>query len=178
MSEKRPNSGQKWPRMCALCVKQPPNQERAVSWATWLKTAFRGPLGHSQPPAFCGFQPLESLNKMPRPPYLWSFGGAARQSGQRMVGANGGSIRVPGAKRIIFSKVVPRPLGMLKQVFLAHFEPVVTCFGRCKIPECMENGPFRDQNRSKKGQERVFSKLVFNFLGCTNKCLEPILSLI
>ena len=39
-------------------------------------------------------------------------------------GANGGS-RVPAAKKIIFSKNVPRPLGMLKQVFLARFEPVV-----------------------------------------------------
>ena len=46
-----------------------------------------------------------------------------------MVGANGGSTGVPGAKKIIFSKVVPRPLGMLKQVLLAQFEPVVTCFG-------------------------------------------------
>ena len=59
----------------------------------------------------------------------WSLGGAGGQPGPRTVGANGGSTRVPGAKKIIFSEVVPRPLGMLKQVFLAHFEPVVTCFG-------------------------------------------------
>ena len=35
------------------------------------------------------------------------------QPGLRTVGATGGSTRVPGAKKIIFSKVVPRPLEML-----------------------------------------------------------------
>ena len=44
-----------------------------------------------------------------------------------------------------FSKVVPRQLGMLKQVFLARFELVVTLFGPWKIPECFENGPFWDK---------------------------------
>ena len=34
---------------------------------------------------------------------------------------------------------------MLKQVFLAHFEPVVTRFGPWKIPKCLENGSFWDQ---------------------------------
>ena len=33
---------------------------------------------------------------------------------------------------------------MLKQVFVAHFEPVVTHFGPWKIPKCLEKGPFRD----------------------------------
>ena len=47
---------------------------------------------------------------------------------------------------------------MLKQVFLAHFEPVATGFGSWKIPKCLENGPFWDQNGSKKRQKRVFSK--------------------
>ena len=50
-------------------------------------------------------------------------------------GANGGSNRVPGAKNIIFSKSDPGPLGMLKQVFFAHFEHVVTHFGPWKIPK-------------------------------------------
>ena len=66
-------------------------------------------------------------------------------------GANGGSTRVPGAKKIIFSKVVPGPLGMLKHVFLARFEPVVACFGPRKIPKCLENGPFQDRKWVKNG---------------------------
>ena len=57
------------------------------------------------------------------------------EPGPRTVGANGGSTRVPGAKKIIFSKVVPRPLGMLKQVFLGRFERVVARFGPWKIPK-------------------------------------------
>ena len=49
------------------------------------------------------------------------------------MGGNGGSTGVPGVKKLVFNKVVPRPLGMLKQVFLAHFEPMVLRFGPWKI---------------------------------------------
>ena len=59
---------------------------------------------------------------------------------------------------MIFSKVVPRPLGMLKQVFLAHFELVVARFGPWKIPKCLENGPFWDQKWVKNGSKTRFSK--------------------
>ena len=47
---------------------------------------------------------------------------------------------------------------MLKQMFLAHFEPVVTHFGPWKIPKCLENGPFWDQNWVKNGSKTRFSK--------------------
>ena len=156
--------------MCAVSVKQAQNQERAVSWATWLKTEFRGHLVHPQPPTFCGFQASESPNEMPRPPYQWSLGAAGGQLGLRTVGVNGGSTRVPGAEKIIFSKLVPRPLGMLKQVFLARFGPVVTRIGPWKIPKCLENGLFWDKKWSKMGQKRVFSKVILDHLGCSNKC--------
>ena len=59
---------------------------------------------------------------------------------------------------MIFSKVVPRPLGMLKQVFLGRFEPVVARFGPWKIPKCLENGPFWDQQWVKNGSKPRFSK--------------------
>ena len=74
------------------------------------------------------------------------------------MGANGGSTRVPGAKKMIFSKVVPRPLGMLKQVFLGRFEPVVARFGPLRIPKCLENGLFWDQKWVKNGSKTRFSK--------------------
>ena len=70
-----------------------------------------------------------------------------------MVGANGASTVVPGAEKIFFFKVFPRPLGMLKQVFLARFEPVVARFGPWNSPECLENGAFCDQKWLKIGQE-------------------------
>ena len=63
-----------------------------------------------------------------------------------------------GAKKIIFSKVVPRPLRMLEQVFIAHFEPVVACFGPRKIPKCLENGPFWDQKWVQNGSKTCFSQ--------------------
>ena len=158
MSEKHPQNGQKWPTLCALCVNKPQNRERTVSWATWLKSDFRGHLVHPQPPTFCGFQASKSPMEMPRPLYHWSLGGAKGQLGRHMVGANGVSTKVPGAKKIIFSRVVPTSLGMLKQVFLARFKPVVTRFGPGKVPKCLENGPFWDQRWVKNGSKTCFSK--------------------
>ena len=75
-----------------------------------------------------------------------------------MVGANGGSTGVPGAKKIICFKVVPRPLGMLKQVFLGRFEPVVARYGPWEFPKCLENGLFWDQKWAKNGSKPHFSK--------------------
>ena len=59
---------------------------------------------------------------------------------------------------MIFSKVVPRPLGMLKQVFLGRFEPVVARFGPRQIPKCLEKGPLWDQQWVKNGSKTRFSK--------------------
>ena len=149
-----PRNGPKWRQKApktAQCAPAPQNQEWAVSWATWLKTQFRGHLVHPQPPTFCGLQASESPNETRRPPYQWSLGAAGGPASPRTVGANGGSTRVPEAKKIIFYKVVPRPLGMLKQVFLGRFEPVVMRFGPWKIPKCLENGPFWDQKWVKNG---------------------------
>ena len=157
----------------AQCAPTPRNQERAVSWATWLKTKFRGHLFHPQAPTFCGFQPSETPNELPRPPYQWSLGGAGGQPGPRTVGANGGSTRVPGAKKIIFSKVVPRPLGMLKHVFLARFEPVVTLFGPWKIPKYLENGPFWNQKWVKNGSKTRFSKIYPRPFGMLKQVFLP-----
>ena len=145
-----PKRRQKAPKT-AVCAPTPRNQARAVSWATWLETRCRGRLVHPQPPTFCGFQASESPKKMPRPPNQWSLGGAREQPSRRTAGANGGSTRVPRAKKIIFSNVVPRRLGMLKQPFLGRFEAVVARFGPWKIRKCLENGPFWDQKCVKNG---------------------------
>ena len=157
MSEKRPKKAPKSPKICAMCTNTP-NQGRAVSWATWLKSEFRGHLVHPQPPNFCGFQASESSNEPPRPLYQWSLGGAGGQPTPRTAGANGGSYQVPGVKEMIFFKVVSRPLGMLKQVFLARFEHVVARFGPWKIPKRLENGPFWGQKWVKNGSKTCFSK--------------------
>ena len=84
------------------CVKQARNQERAVSWVTWLKTEFRGHLVHPQPPYSCSFEASESPNEMPRPPYQWSLGGAGEPAhgwGQRWVHSG------PRNEKMIFSKL-------------------------------------------------------------------------
>ena len=152
-----PKGCQKAPKT-AQYAPTPRNQARNVSWATWLKIRFRGHLVHPRPPTFYGFQASESPNDPRRPPYQWSLGAAGGPASPRTVGANGGSTRVPGAKKMIFSKVVPRPFGMLKHVFLARFEPVVARFGPWKIPKCLENGPFQDQKCVKNGSKTRCSK--------------------
>ena len=55
-----------------------------------------------------------------------------------------------------FSKSDRGPFGMLKQVFLACFEPMVTCFGPWKIPKCLEKGPFWDQKKGQKWVKNAF----------------------
>ena len=45
---------------------------------------------------------------------------------------------------------------MIKQVVLAHFEPLVTRFGPRKIPKCFEIGPFCDQKWVKDGSKARF----------------------
>ena len=47
---------------------------------------------------------------------------------------------------------------MLKQVFLAHFEPEITHFGPWKRPKCLENGPLWDEKWVKNGSKMCFPK--------------------
>ena len=105
-----PKRCQKAPKT-AQYAPTPRNQAQTVSWATWLKIRFRGHLVHPQPPTFCGFQASESPNETHRPPYQWSLGAVGGQPGPRTAGANGGSTRVPGAKKMIFPKLFPDHLG-------------------------------------------------------------------
>ena len=81
-----PKRRQKAPKT-TQCAPAPRNQERAVSWATWLKNEFRGHLVHPQPPTFCGFQASKSPNETRRPPYQWSLGAAGGPASPRTVGA-------------------------------------------------------------------------------------------
>ena len=57
-----------------------------------------------------------------------------------------------------FSKSYDGPFGILKQGFLARFEPVVTSFGPWKIPKCLQNGLFGDPRWVKKWVKNAFSR--------------------
>ena len=70
---------------------------------------------------------------------------------------------VKNGSKTFFSKSDPRPFGMLKQVFSAHFELVVARFGPWKIPKCLEKGSFRDQKWVKNGSKTRFSKASWEF---------------
>ena len=128
-----PKRRQKGPKT-VQCTPAPRNQEWTLSWATWLKNQFRGILVDRNPPLFVVSKPQNRPTRHVDPR---TSGHLVQPEGRpahaRTVVANGGSTRVPGAKKIIVSKVVPSPLGMLKQVFLGRFEPVVDRFGPCRI---------------------------------------------
>ena len=47
---------------------------------------------------------------------------------------------------------------MLKQVFSARFQPVVTRFGPWKIPKCFENGRLTTKKWVKNVSKTLFSK--------------------
>ena len=83
---------------------------------------------------------------------------------------------VKNGSKTCFSKIDLGPFGMPKQKFLAHSAPAVTRFGPWKIPKCLENGPFWDENESKMGENHVFPIVILDHLGCTNKCNKPMLS--
>ena len=59
--------------------------------------------------------------------------------------------RGTGQKWVKNAKSDRGQFGTLKQLFLAHFEHVVTHFGPWKIPKCLENGSCWDQKRIKAG---------------------------
>ena len=105
-----PKRRQKAPKT-APCAPAPQNQERAVSWATWLKNEFRGHLVLPQPPTFYGFQASESPDETRRPPYQWSLGAAGGPASPRTVGATRGSTRSLGRKKSFFPKLFLHHLG-------------------------------------------------------------------
>ena len=67
----------------------------------------------------------------------------------------------------------PRPFEMLKQVFLAHFEPVVTRFGTWKSQHALKRGRFGTKNGSKMGQQRFFPKWILDHQDAQTSVLSP-----
>ena len=93
-----PKRGQKAPKS-ARCAPTPRNQERAVSWATWLKNEFRGHLVHPQPPTFYGFQASESPNETRRPRTSGHLVQPEGRPAQAQLGPTVGPPGSPGRKK-------------------------------------------------------------------------------
>ena len=89
----------------------------------------------------------------------------------------GPTVGPPGSPgRNFFSKVVPRPLGMLKQVFLDRLSSWWHVLGHGKSQNALKMGHFGTKNVSKMGQKRVFPKVILHHFGCSYKCFCLILS--
>ena len=133
------------------------NHEQAIFLATWLKTRFRGHLIHPQSPTFCGFHPSELPKRTPTPPYLGPVGCGKLLAQTETGGCPNGSSGSNRGKKLTFLKNDPRPCVMC--CVLDCFEVVVAHFGPLKIPKCLENGLFWDQNWVKNGSKTHFSKI-------------------
>ena len=161
---KRPKNGQKWPK-CALFVSNTAKTEKfTVSWVAQNQVP-RAPI----PPAIPHFLRFPTLriaqrdNYNPVPVVTSCSRRAARPThswGQRWVHQG------PRGEKKIFSKSVPRPLGMLKQVFLGRFQP----WWRVRAQNAFKRGRCKTNNWSKMGEKCIFPKLILDHLGCSNKC--------
>ena len=155
MSENQPKNGQKWPK-CALFVSNRPKTKNGPYLGLrGSKPNSEGTYSTRKPPPFVVSEPQNRPTRRLDP----------RTSGH-LVEPEGSTAQLvptvgppgpPGTKKRFFFKVVPRPPGMLKQVFLGRFEPLVACFGPWKIPKCLENGPFWNQKWVQNGLKTHFS---------------------
>ena len=158
-----PKGRQKAPKS-APCAPAPRNQERAASWATWLKVRFRGHLVHPQTPTFYGFQVSESPKETPRPPYQWLLGAAGGLASPRTVGANGWSTRVPRGKKTVFPKLFLDHLGCSNKCVWALLSPWWRVLGHGESQNALKMGRFGTNNGSKIGQKHVFPKVILDHL--------------
>ena len=145
-----PKRRQKAPKTCAMRTNTPkPSTGRILGYVAQIRI----PKAPSPPasPHFLWFPSLRIAQRAthtPVPVVTWWSRRAARPAhvgGQRWVHQG------PRGEKNHFSKVVPRPLRMFREVFLGRFEPVVVRYGPRKIPKCLENGPFWDQKWVKNG---------------------------
>ena len=163
-----PKRRQKAPKS-AQCAPTAGNQARAVSWATWLESEFRGHLVQPQPPTFCASQASELPNERLDPR---TSGHLVQPEGSTTRAQSGPTLGTPGSprrKKSFFQSCSQTTWDGQTSV-LAHFETVVAPFGPWKIPKCLENGPFQAQKWVKMGQKRIFPKVILDHLACSNKC--------
>ena len=153
MSEKRPQKAPKSPKICAMCTSTPKPRTGYVAQNRFP----RPPSPPATPQLFMVSKPQNRPTRHVDPR---TSGHLVQPDGWPAHAQWGPTVGPPGSpgRKFFFSKVVPRPLGMLKQLFLGRFEPVVARFGPWKIPKCLENGPFRDQQCVKSGSKTRFSK--------------------
>ena len=163
MSRKRPK---KAPRS-SKC-RQPQTKNRPYLWLQGSKCDSEGTYSTRNPPRFCGFHPSEFPKRTPRPQYLGPLGCRKLQAQAQTGGCPNGSTGSSRGKKMTFLKNDPRPFVTLKQVVLYCFELVVAHFGPPKIPKCLENGLFWNQNWVKNGSKTHFSKPHPRACGVTN----------
>ena len=65
---------------------------------------------------------------------------------------------------MFFIKVVPRPVGVHKQVVLGYFEMFSTHISACQSPKILERGLLRTKKGSKGGQNHIFPKVTRDHL--------------
>ena len=103
--------------MCAVVSNSSKTENESYLGLRGLKANSEGTYSTRNPPLFVVSKPQICPTRRLDPRTIGHLVDTVKQPRARTVGANSGSTGVPGAEKILFSKVVPRPLGMLKQVF-------------------------------------------------------------
>ena len=153
-----PKNGQKWPK-CALFVPNRPETKNGLYLGLrGSKPNSRGTLSTRNHPLCVVSKPQNGPARLVDPRTSGDLVQPEGNPARAQLGPTVGPPGFPGRKKCFFFKVGPRPLGMLKQVFLGRFEPVVAHFGPWKIPKCLKNGPFQDQKWVKNESKTHFSK--------------------
>ena len=167
MSEKRPQKAPKSPKACTICTNAPkPSTGRILGCVAQTRIARAlSPCANLQVFGSSSIRIAQQATQTP----VRTIGYLLEPEGSP-TRARSGSTWVPGAKTIIFSKVVPTPFGMLKKMFLGWFQPLLASFGRWNVPNALKVGRFKTKNGPKMGQKCVFPNVILDHLGCSNKC--------
>ena len=149
------------PRKIPKCLENGPFWDQK-----WLKNGSKKPLFKSDRGPF----------GMPKQVFLARFEPVVARFGPRKIpkclenGPFWDQKWVKNGSKKAFLKSDRGPFGMPKQVFWAPLNPWWRVLGHGKSQNAFKMGRFGSKNGSKMGQKSVFSKVIVDHLGCSNKC--------
>ena len=111
------------PKLRAAFVTAPQNQEGALSWATWLKTKFRGHLVHPQTPLLVVFKPQNYPTRHPDPRAISHLAEPESSPACARWGPTVGPPGSLGRKKRFFPKLFPHPMGCSNKFFYSILSP-------------------------------------------------------
>ena len=152
-----PKRRQKAPKS-AQCAPAPRNQERGVSWATWLKVGFRKHLVHPQPPLFMVSKPQNRPTRHVDPRTSGHLVQPEGRLAHAQWGPTVGPPGSPGRKKSFFPKLFLDHLGCSNKCFWDVLSPWWRVLGHGKSQNALKMGRFGTNNGTKWVKNAFFQK--------------------